>query len=68
MALMIVTCGLAIAVPSMRPTLPGGVIGLAATGYLSTESRRLRYEREALAIRLATLRSDDVPLTLSTWS
>lgn len=61
MALMIVMCASAIAVPSTRPTLLGGVIWLAATGYLSTESRRSRHEREALATRLATLPRDDVP-------
>lgn len=61
MALMIMMCAPAIVVPSTRPTLLGGVIGLAATGYLSTESRRSRLEREALATRLATMPRDDVP-------
>jgi len=61
MALMILTCAWAIAVPSTRPTMLGGVIGLAATGFLSTESRRSRQEREALASRVAALPRDDIP-------
>jgi hypothetical protein len=61
MALMLAMCALAIPVPSTRPTLLCGVIGLAARGYLSTESRRSRHERETLADRLATMPRDDVP-------
>jgi ribosomal protein L7/L12 len=59
--LILAMCAWAVVVPSTRPTLLGGVIGLAATGYLSTESRRSRHKREALAIRLATMPRDDVP-------
>jgi ribosomal protein L7/L12 len=60
-ALMIVTCASAVAVPSMRPTMLGGVLGLAATGYFATASQRSRHEHEALVVRLATQPRDDIP-------
>lgn len=55
---MLVACAAAIVMPSARPTLLCFVIGLAAAGWLSTEGRRARREREALAKRLAILPRD----------
>jgi hypothetical protein len=58
---MIMACVAASFVPSMRT----GLLALAgysiAMGWLATESRRSRREREALAIRLAALPPGDVP-------
>jgi ribosomal protein L7/L12 len=56
-----VTCAEAIAIPAKRPALLSAVIVLVSLGMMSTESRRSRREREALAARLATLSRDDVP-------
>jgi hypothetical protein len=61
LALVIVTCAEAIAIPAKRPALLSAVIVLVSLGWMSTESRRSRREREALAARLATLSRDDVP-------
>jgi ribosomal protein L7/L12 len=44
-----------------RPVLLCSNIGLVAAGWIATETRRSRLEREALATRLATLSRDDIP-------
>ncbi|HUC26325.1 MAG TPA: hypothetical protein VMA73_26785 [Streptosporangiaceae bacterium] len=61
LALVIMTCTEAILLPSKRQVLPYMVIGLLATAWWSTESRRSRREREALAARLASTPRDDIP-------
>ena len=61
LALVIVTCAEAIAIPAKRSALPSGVIVFAYLGWMLTESRRSRRERDALATRLAALSRDDVP-------
>jgi hypothetical protein len=61
LALVIMTCTEAMLFPSKRQVLPYIVIGLLATAWWSTESRRSRREREALASRLASTPRDDIP-------
>jgi len=61
-----VACAAAIVIPSMR----AGLLSVAGysilTGWLATESRRSRSEREALAARLAALPPGDVPADVVT--
>ena len=64
LTLVIVTSAEAIATPAKRPALLSVVIVLVSLGRMSTESRRSRREREALATRLATLPRDDVPASV----
>lgn len=61
LAVAIVICAEAIAVPAKRPALLCSVSGLAALGLWITDRQRQRSERAALAARLATLPRDDIP-------
>ncbi len=61
LTMMFVFGVVAVAIPAARPTLLCGVIGLALNGWWSTEGRRSRREREALAARLAILPRADIP-------
>jgi hypothetical protein len=61
LALVILNCVAAIAIPSQRPVLLSSIPGLVIAGWLSSESRSSRRSGEALATRLATRPRDDVP-------
>jgi hypothetical protein len=61
LALVIVACGAAISVPSVRPELLVGIFALGCVGWMASERRSSRREREALAARLATLTGGNVP-------
>jgi hypothetical protein len=61
LAVAIVTCAEAIAIPAKRSALLSVVIVLVSLGWMFTQRRRSRLEREALATRLAALSRDEVP-------
>lgn len=66
LTIAIVACVAAIAEPSMRAGLLLFAAGSLFTGWLETESRRSRREREALAARLAVLPPGGVPADVVT--
>jgi acyl-coenzyme A synthetase/AMP-(fatty) acid ligase len=61
LAVAIVGCAEAIVVPSRRQALLCGLIAFASVGLWFTQSRQWRREREAVAVRLASLSRDDIP-------
>jgi ribosomal protein L7/L12 len=61
LTVMIMACAAASVVPSMRTGLLAFAGYSIVMGWLATESRRSRREREALAVRLAALPPADVP-------
>jgi ribosomal protein L7/L12 len=61
LALVIAACGAAISVPSARPELLAGILAVGCGGWMASERRSSRREREALAARLATLTGGHVP-------
>lgn len=58
LVLVIVACAEAVATPSKRTELLSGIIVLVGSGWMVSESRRSRRERDALATRLALSRGD----------
>jgi uncharacterized membrane protein len=66
LTIAIAACAQAIAVPSMRAGLLLFAGGSLLIGWVETESRRSRREREALVARLAELPPADVPADVVT--
>ena len=60
LALVVVACGAAISIPSVRPELLAGIFGLGCAGWMASDSRSSRRERQARATQLATFSRDDV--------
>jgi hypothetical protein len=61
LTVVIVACAPAIVFPAMRTGLLSFAVYAVVMGWLGTESRRSRREREALSARLALLEPGDVP-------
>jgi hypothetical protein len=61
LALAIVFCAEAIAIPAKRPALPCLLIVLVGMGLWAAGRQRQHRERAALAARLAALSRDDIP-------
>jgi hypothetical protein len=61
LALVIVACGAAIAIPARRPELLAGIFTLGCAGWLVSEGSRSRRQREARATRVARFSRDDIP-------
>lgn len=61
LALAIVTCAGAIAIPAKRAALPCAVAALADIGVWITARRRQQQDRAALTARLAMVSHDDMP-------
>jgi ribosomal protein L7/L12 len=62
LALAIVSCAEAIAIPAKRPGLACALVGLFGLGLWATGRQRQHRERTALAARLAALSGDDIPV------
>jgi len=61
LALVIVVCAEAVAIPAKRPALLCAVIGLIGMGFWVTGRQRQRHEHAALTARLATLPPGVIP-------